>query len=162
MTTAPRMDDWVRTDGSRPEAVRTSVLRHSWSVFRSRLARRRGNSRLVEPPQSTAEVLARLAELPLSVWTYGFDHDSVRHMGPMAQDFARAFGLGHSDREIDMVDANGVLMACVQALLGRVEAMEQQLEAMRPAPAPDASDVPDASGVPNASAVSAAPAVSGG
>jgi hypothetical protein len=35
----------------------------------------------------------------------------VRHMGPMGQDFHRAFGLGESSRYIATVDADGVLAA---------------------------------------------------
>ena len=56
--------------------------------------------------------------LPVSVWTYGFDDDGVRHLGPMAQDFAAAFGLGDDDRVIDMVDANGVVMAASRRSTG--------------------------------------------
>ncbi|MGW0024254.1 hypothetical protein [Rhodococcus sp. NPDC003383] len=73
----------------------------------------------------------RLSELPLSVWTYGFDHSSVRHLGPMAQDFAAAFGLGHSNRRIALVDANGVCMAAIQALYRRVVILEEALDEAR-------------------------------
>jgi hypothetical protein len=45
----------------------------------------------------------------------------------MAQDFARAFGLGDSDRRIHTVDADGVLMASVQALHERLMAAEQRI-----------------------------------
>jgi len=30
---------------------------------------------------------------------FGYDHDTVRHLRPMAQDFAAAFGLGDNDRQ---------------------------------------------------------------
>jgi hypothetical protein len=58
----------------------------------------------------------------------------------MAQDFHAAFGLGASDREITLVDANGVLIAAVQALYrglqdkeAQVGALEQELAAQRQA-----------------------------
>ncbi len=37
-------------------------------------------------------------------------------LGPTAQDFHATFGLGSSDRTIQPVDANGVLMLSIQAL----------------------------------------------
>jgi hypothetical protein len=84
-------------------------------------------------PESANKILERLVRLPVSAWTYGFDHDSVRHLGPMAQDFARAFGLGDDDRSINMVDANGVTMAAIQALYRRVVTLESELGQLRAA-----------------------------
>ena len=55
----------------------------------------------------------------------------MRHLGPMAQDFKAAFGLGESDKMINIVDANGVLMVAVQALYRRVQALEAEVEALR-------------------------------
>src|SRR5262249_41916142 len=62
------------------------------------------------------EILEALATLEISTWRYKADDATVRHLGPMAQDFHARFGLGSSDRRIDMVDANGVLVAAVKAL----------------------------------------------
>nr|WP_231868979.1 tail fiber domain-containing protein [Rhodococcus opacus] len=99
--------------------------------FHSVLTRKRGVA-VQAPPASASEVLDRLAEMPVSVWTYGFDHESVRHLGPMAQDFATAFGLGSNDRRIAMVDANGVCMVSIQALYRRVIALEEEVARLRP------------------------------
>ncbi len=79
----------------------------------------------------TREVLARVAELPVSTWSYTFDSPSVRHMGPMAQDFAAGFGLGDDDRSIHMVDAAGVAIAAIQGLHELVEAQRQELDRLR-------------------------------
>lgn len=84
-----------------------------------------------EIPEGANEVLERLAALPLSVWSYRFDHESVRHLGPMAQDFAATFGLGSSERSIAQVDANGVCMASIQALYRRLVEVEAELDRMR-------------------------------
>ncbi|HET8992385.1 MULTISPECIES: tail fiber domain-containing protein [unclassified Rhodococcus (in: high G+C Gram-positive bacteria)] len=97
--------------------------------MRSIATRRRGIP--AQTPVSADEILVRLGELPLSVWTYGFDHHSVRHLGPMAQDFAAAFGLGFSERHIPVVDANGVCMAAIQALYRRVVTLELALDESR-------------------------------
>ena len=37
-------------------------------------------------------------------------------MGPMAQDFKAAFGLGDTDRAYHAIDAHGVTIAAIQAL----------------------------------------------
>lgn len=84
-------------------------------------------------PVDVQVVLDRLLRLPLSTWTYRVGDPSVRHLGPMAQDFAAAFELGSSDTVIDAVDANGVLVAAVQALhkqLGARDARINQLESV--------------------------------
>ncbi len=62
------------------------------------------------------DVLARLAAIPITTWNYKTDDPSVRHIGPMAQDFYAAFGLGADDRHIAPLDANGVALAALQAL----------------------------------------------
>ena len=77
------------------------------------------------------EILERLAALPISTWNYQWDQPSVRHLGPMAQDFAAAFGLGDDDRKIHQVDANGVAMVAIQALYRRVLALEAEVAALR-------------------------------
>ena len=72
------------------------------------------------------EVLDRLARLPITTWNYKTDASSIRHMGPMAQDFFAAFGLGADDRHIAPLDVNGVALAGVQALSQQVQALQQQ------------------------------------
>jgi hypothetical protein len=75
-------------------------------------------------PVNPDEVLARLSKLPVATWTYNFEGDGVRHMGPMAQDFASAFGLGSTDRRIFTIDADGVALASIQALVHRFEGLQ--------------------------------------
>ncbi len=41
----------------------------------------------------------------------------VRHVGPMAQDFHAAFGLGDSDKSIGMQDIEGVALAAIQGCI---------------------------------------------
>ncbi len=60
--------------------------------------------------------------------------DGVRHMGPMAQDFHRAFGLGESRRYIDSVDADGVALAAIKGLAAENRAQDRQIAAARAAP----------------------------
>jgi hypothetical protein len=73
-------------------------------------------------------VLDKLAALPIREWNYKSDSPSVRHVGPMAQDFRWAFQLGADDKHIDMVDASGVTMASVQALYQLMLEKDRQME----------------------------------
>ena len=61
-------------------------------------------------------LLARLAEMPISTWNYKSDDPAVRHMGPMAQDFKIAFGLGSDETAIATIDTDGVALAAIQGL----------------------------------------------
>jgi len=40
----------------------------------------------------------------------------VRHVGPMAQDFYVAFGVGADDKHITSIDEDGVALAAIKAL----------------------------------------------
>ncbi|MEV4950054.1 tail fiber domain-containing protein [Streptomyces sp. NPDC053755] len=68
------------------------------------------------PPLNGFDILQRVVDLPVSTWRYRAGPDTVRHLGPMAQDWWEAFGLGGDDRTISPVDTNGVALVCVQAL----------------------------------------------
>ena len=51
-------------------------------------------------------------------------------MGPMAQDFRAAFGLGETEKGISTIDADGVALAAIQGLNAKVDerVAEQQRE----------------------------------
>jgi hypothetical protein len=72
-------------------------------------------------PLDTRAVLDKVAALPLSEWSYQADEQRSRHIGPMAQDFKAAFGLGADDRHIATVDADGVALAAIQGLNQKLE-----------------------------------------
>ena len=55
-------------------------------------------------------------QIPMGTWNYKTQDPSIRHIGPMAQDFYAAFGLGVDDRHIGTVDADGVALAAIQGL----------------------------------------------
>ena len=60
-------------------------------------------------------VLHKVAKLPISSWQYDAE-PGVRHIGPMAQDFYGAFGLGGDNRHIASVDADGVALTAIKGL----------------------------------------------
>jgi len=57
--------------------------------------------------------------------------EGVRHLGPVAQDFHAAFGLGESETAIGTVDADGVALAAVQGLNEVVKEKDAQIQALR-------------------------------
>lgn len=97
----------------------------------------------VDRPTSNDEIIERLRSLPIGFWSYGWENPSVRHLGPMAQDFWDAFGLGGSNRRIHTVDTGGVLIAAVQALLERVEQLEAEVGRLTNAEAPSPTSAED-------------------
>ncbi|MFN0063113.1 MAG: tail fiber domain-containing protein [Myxococcaceae bacterium] len=82
-------------------------------------------------PVDVQSVLKAVAALPIATWQYKSDPTATRHMGPMAQDFYAAFAVGSSDVRIEPVDANGVLLAAVQALARNVEQLRGENAALR-------------------------------
>jgi hypothetical protein len=80
-------------------------------------------------PINTREVLAKVASLPLSQWNFKQD-PSARHLGPVAQDFHAAFGLGTDDKHIATVDADGVALAAIQGLYQVVQEKEARIASL--------------------------------
>jgi hypothetical protein len=75
----------------------------------------------------TRQVLERVARLPVTEWNYKTQDSTVRHIGPMAQDFHASFGTaGDDDKHIATVDADGVALAAIQGLNQKLE--EQRAE----------------------------------
>ncbi len=78
----------------------------------------------IEPVRGN-EVLTKLASVPISTWT--FKTDDVIHIGPMAQDFSAAFGLGIDDKHISPMDLAGVSLAAVQGLNQVVQQKDKEI-----------------------------------
>ncbi|MCG8470070.1 MAG: hypothetical protein MJB57_17990 [Gemmatimonadetes bacterium] len=66
----------------------------------------------------------------ISEWTYTSE-PGVRHVGPVAEDFHAALGLGGSDRHIASLDVGGVALAAIQALAERVKRLERENSELR-------------------------------
>jgi hypothetical protein len=77
-------------------------------------------------PVDAQAVLDLVVALPVSTWSYNSDV-SVRHMGPVAEDFHAAFGLGGTDKGIATVDSDGVALVAIQGLQRRVEEENAEL-----------------------------------
>ena len=71
---------------------------------------------------SEDDILGAIRALPVYHWSY--KGDPTRHVGPMAEDFLAAFGVGDSPDRIYHIDAIGALMASTKALARKVERLE--------------------------------------
>jgi hypothetical protein len=76
------------------------------------------------------DILARIARMPVTEWSYLAQDDAIRHIGPTAQDFHAAFGLGEDPLRIGTLDADGVALAGVKALEARSRAQEERIAAL--------------------------------
>jgi hypothetical protein len=82
-------------------------------------------------PVDRRKVLQALVSVPVSTWNYKTQNDKIRHIGPMAQDFHAAFGVGADDRHIGTIDADGVALAALQGLHDIIQERDQQIEAQQ-------------------------------
>jgi hypothetical protein len=73
------------------------------------------------------EVLRKVAHLPITTWRYKEGEGMVRHIGPMAEDFDAAFGVGYGPNTIADLDARGVALAAIQGLNQRMQQKDAKL-----------------------------------
>jgi hypothetical protein len=69
---------------------------------------------------------------------YKTQEAAIRHLGPMAQDFYAAFGLGEDDKHINTIDADGIALISIQALYElslekdkQIAAQSQEIDALK-------------------------------
>jgi opacity protein-like surface antigen len=94
----------------------------SWNVISDR------NRKESFLPVDGEDVLSRIRSLPVSTWQYIAEEDrTVRHIGPMAQDWQRAFGFSADGTTINMSDFDGVNLAAIQALEARTAQLQAQV-----------------------------------
>ena len=79
------------------------------------------------------DLLGKLAAMPVREWNYKAQDAAIRHMGPTAQDFRAAFGLGDFPLRINTIDSDGVTLAGVKALEARTRALADENAALRAA-----------------------------
>ena len=89
------------------------------------------NSKENFEPVDKRSILAKVSELPITKWRYKGEDDAIHHIGPVAQDFHAAFGLGGSDKHIGTLDADGVTLAAIQGLHEVVREKDAEIRALR-------------------------------
>ena len=76
---------------------------------------------------NAVEVLEKVASMPIEEWNYKAQEDSIRHIGPMAEDFREAFNVGDFEGRITSTDADGVALAAIQGLNEKLEETQSEL-----------------------------------
>jgi hypothetical protein len=72
-------------------------------------------------PADGKDILQRLVAMPLFSWNFKGADPTIRSLGPTAQDFYGAFGLGRNDKSIANVNLEGVALAAIKGLNAKVE-----------------------------------------
>ncbi len=97
----------------------------AWACTSSRLAKEGFES------MDGEAVLAKLALIPIQRWTYLGSRSA--HVGPVAEDFWAAFGLGEGSTTITTVDADGIALLGVQTLERRTAELRAENAELRAA-----------------------------
>jgi trimeric autotransporter adhesin len=79
----------------------------------------------------TQALLKSVATLPIATWNYKSQDTAIRHIGPMAQDFYAAFGVGEDKKYISSIDADGVALASIQGLYTITQEQKAQIETLK-------------------------------
>ena len=73
------------------------------------------------------KVLDDVNHLNITKWNYKRDTDSVKHIGPTAEEFFATFELGESAQGISTVDASGVALLAIQALTRKMHERDSRI-----------------------------------
>lgn len=92
----------------------------AWSILSDR--ERKENITTLD----ASEFLNRLDSVKVYEWSYIAQDSSIRHIGPMAQDFYKAFELGDDSTTINSGDFDGVNMLLIKALDEKMDKLEKQ------------------------------------
>lgn len=93
-----------------------------------------GSSRAIKKgvaPVNAKAILDKASRLDINHWQYKRDGSGAKHMGPMAEDFHAAFGLGADDAHIAASDLAAVALASVQALRTELDRTKKENEALK-------------------------------
>lgn len=97
----------------------------SWASLSDR------NAKDAVKPIDSRAILDAVVALPMNTWHYKTQDARYRHIGPMAQDFHLAFGVGESETSIDTVDADGIALAAIQGLNAKVDEKDKEIASLR-------------------------------
>jgi trimeric autotransporter adhesin len=112
------------TNATKTTGVSLNAGGSSWNVISDRNRKERFLS------VDGEDLLLRLRSVPVTTWRYRDEADrTVRHIGPMAQDWHHAFGFNADATTINMSDLDGVNLAAVQALDARTVEQGRRLDA---------------------------------
>ena len=99
----------------------------SWSSLSSRTKKENFK------PVDTVALLERISQIEILTWNYKSQDPSIRHIGPMAEDFNDLLpDLGGEGKEyISSIDADGVALAAIQGLYQLLKEKDQIIKAQQ-------------------------------
>jgi hypothetical protein len=75
-------------------------------------------------------ILDKVGSLDITQWVYK-DKANIKHIGPMAQDFNKAFGIGKTDKSIPLVDYLGISLASIKAIYIKLAEKDDKLKKLQ-------------------------------
>lgn len=78
-------------------------------------------------------ILETVCSMKMKRWQYLDDPSQAEHIGPIAEEFHAAFGVGSNEKRLASMDVAGVALASVRALNEKLETENQKLEAQNEA-----------------------------
>ena len=79
---------------------------------------------------SGEDVLLKMRSIPINTWNMIEEEGRPLHMGPFAEDFYQAFGLGGDEKAIGHQDIDGVNFAGIKALDARTLEQDERIRAL--------------------------------
>jgi len=76
------------------------------------------------------EILDKISSLNISRWHYK-GTDNEYHIGPIAEEFYKAFNVGTDDKHISSIDPSGVALAGIQQLIKEKEEFKQTMKQLQ-------------------------------
>lgn len=114
----------VSSDGIIASGVFLEEGASSWQSISDR------NAKMAITEVDPGRVLESLMQMPISEYSYKSQDESIRHMGPMAQDFHPLFGLGENELMISAMNLAGVALAAIQGLNTELDSAAHRLSVL--------------------------------
>jgi len=73
-------------------------------------------------------VLEKIKDMEVTKWSYKTDSAKSKHIGPMAEDFYKLFGLGVDDKHVSATDMASIAIVAAKELQKENTALQAQLE----------------------------------
>jgi hypothetical protein len=98
----------------------------SWATISDR------NAKKNFVPVNEANILGKLAAVPIDQWNYKWESDNTTpNIGPMAQDFIKAFYPGRDDKSITTLEFDGVELAAIKGLNQKLNDKDAEIQELK-------------------------------
>jgi hypothetical protein len=77
------------------------------------------------------DILDKISQLSIPQWNYKGENKTIKHIGPMAQDFYALFHAGNDSLSISTIDPAGVALIGLQELKKENETLRSELDAVK-------------------------------